>query len=416
MKNVLHWQPPEGLEDDVLYRVKYKTYGTKDYHYKLECKDISKTWCDLSNETYDYEDQYYAKVRATWNYTCSTWAETDRFFPKIDTKIDPPVVNMYSGERSITINLSGPVKWKANPMDTVSFHDIYSLVQYKLAMLNNKTQQKVLHFSDETVFIPQEQVVINFISISVKDNALSMQKNMNCNLQDGTMQNIGISPTESSLQKRVQEEASDVNHLGYTSQAQQEPTFKMQQDVELPLQTPQGLHCAPVSNNESIQYGLIMKAEDFSSVQEQTEQYLKEMMPAAKNLVLYDSPNVLLNTSIAELEQAQWLHLQAVDGSPCLDLNNIQQEDSEEGEEEEYSTVVVDWDPQTKRLNIPNLSHFVSDREEEEEACTQRDFNEEEGLLSKLYKRQISEESPEDSDVYLTQFKDQWDLHVQMEE
>nr|XP_033791488.1 interleukin-20 receptor subunit alpha isoform X2 [Geotrypetes seraphini] len=514
MKNVLHWLPPERLGDGVLYTVKYKIYGTKNYHYKLECKDISKTWCDLSNETYDYEDHYYAKVRATWNYTCSKWAQTDRFFPKIDTKIGPPIVNMYSGERSISVNLTGPVKWKANPMDTASIHDIFSRVQYRVAMFSNKTQQRwhfhiqnnsmdmkklspattycvtvktfipvpyklsesselvcantledhtsqlmtkamfwyslpvivgvlliiavgcgiykyihvskqkspqnlVLHRSDGydgKVFIPQEQVVINFISISVKDNPLSSHRNMNCNLQDDAMQNIDVSPDESNLQKQVQEEASDVKHLGYTSQAQ-EPAFKMQQDVRLSLQTPQGLQFAPISNNEeSILYGLIMRPVGFSPVKEQREQYLK-VMPAAKNLLLFNSPNILLNAGIANLEQARWLYLQQMEGSPGLDLNDIQQEASEAGEEEEHKTMVVDWDPRTKQLKIPKFSHFVHDREEDEQACTQRDLNEEEGLLSKLYKRQSSEEPPEDTnDVYLKQFKEQWDLQVQMEE
>ncbi|XP_029452351.1 interleukin-20 receptor subunit alpha [Rhinatrema bivittatum] len=519
MKNVLHWLPPEGLGDGVLYTVKYKMYGTKEYHCKFECKNISKTWCDLSNETSDYEEHYYAKVKASSNYaTCSKWAETDRFFPKTDTKIGPPTVNVYSSERSISINLTGPVKWNANPNDIVSFHEIYSRLEYEVSILNKKTHQwwkfhiqnnsldinklspnttycvttrtfvpvpyklsepsqlvctntledrtawlmteaifwyslpvavavlfvlavgcamyKYIHVSKQKpptnlilhcrkgyngeLFIPHEQVVINFINMNAADRPLSIQKSVHCNLQDGASQDFAVSPDESNNEKTLQGDGSDVKHLGYAVQVQEDSTCDLQQELK-PLRAPQGFQCTSVLNDieESVEYGLVMRATDFSPAQEQRELYLEEMS-VGRSPSVYNSHNPLMNACFAKLEQAPCLQLRTVEQSPCLTLNDIQQEQTE-AEEEECSTVVVDWDPQTKRLTIPNLSYFISVRDEDE-ACTQRHHNEEEeGLLSKLYKQQMSEEQPEDDDdidddLYLKQFKDQWELHVQMEE
>ena len=61
-------------------------YGQKKWLNKSECRNISRTYCDLSAETSDYEHQYYAKVKAMWGTNCSKWAETGRFYPFLESK------------------------------------------------------------------------------------------------------------------------------------------------------------------------------------------------------------------------------------------------------------------------------------------------------------------------------------------
>lgn len=51
------------------------------------CTEIVQSWCDLSNETRDLEQGYYARVRAVSRKAYSRWVMTQkRFDPKSDSK------------------------------------------------------------------------------------------------------------------------------------------------------------------------------------------------------------------------------------------------------------------------------------------------------------------------------------------
>ncbi|XP_074025084.1 interleukin-20 receptor subunit alpha [Numenius arquata] len=156
MKNVLHWSAPEGTGDGVLYKVKYAVYGVGRWIRKPECRNINRTWCDLSNETFDYEEQYYASVKAFLNGMCSDWMETTRFNPLTDTKIDPPMVNVSSTEKSISIVLTAPEKWKRSPEEeSVSLLQVYPGLQYNISVLNKKTKKRWwFSVSNNTLVVP----------------------------------------------------------------------------------------------------------------------------------------------------------------------------------------------------------------------------------------------------------------------
>ncbi|XP_071074788.1 interleukin-20 receptor subunit alpha isoform X2 [Dasypus novemcinctus] len=143
MKNVLQWNAPEGLKEvDVIYIVQYFIYGQKKWLNKSECRNISRTSCDLSAETSDYEHQYYAKVKAIWKTNCSKWAETGRFYPFLETQIGPPAVALTTDEKSITVVLKAPEKWKRNPEDSsVSMQQIYSNLKYNVSVYNTKSNR-----------------------------------------------------------------------------------------------------------------------------------------------------------------------------------------------------------------------------------------------------------------------------------
>uniref|UniRef100_A0A8C0FP70 Interleukin 20 receptor subunit alpha n=1 Tax=Bubo bubo TaxID=30461 RepID=A0A8C0FP70_BUBBB len=156
MKNVLHWSAPEGTGDGVLYKVKYLVYGVGKWIRKPECRNISRTWCDLSSETSDYEEQYYASVKAFLNGMCSDWMETTRFNPLTDTKIDPPTVSVSSTEKSISIILTAPEKWKRSPEgEPVSLLQVYPGLQYNVSVLNKKTKKRwFFSISNNTLVVP----------------------------------------------------------------------------------------------------------------------------------------------------------------------------------------------------------------------------------------------------------------------
>lgn len=50
------------------------------------CTKIAQSWCDLSNQTRDLEQAYYARVRAESKKAWSRWVLTRRFDPKSDSK------------------------------------------------------------------------------------------------------------------------------------------------------------------------------------------------------------------------------------------------------------------------------------------------------------------------------------------
>ncbi|XP_009696857.1 PREDICTED: interleukin-20 receptor subunit alpha [Cariama cristata] len=156
MKNVLHWSAPEGTGDGVLYKVKYSVYGVGKWIRKPECRNINRTWCDLSSETSDYEEQYYASVKAFLNGMCSDWMDSTRFNPLTDTKIDPPMVNVSSTEKSISIILTAPEKWKRSPEEeSISLLQVYPGLQYNVSVLNKKTKKRWwFSISNNTLVVP----------------------------------------------------------------------------------------------------------------------------------------------------------------------------------------------------------------------------------------------------------------------
>ncbi|XP_016021346.2 interleukin-20 receptor subunit alpha isoform X4 [Rousettus aegyptiacus] len=144
MKNILQWRPPEGLPGvEVTYTMQYFIrYGQKKWLNKSECRNISRTYCDLSAETSDYEHQYYAKVKAIWGTNCSKWAETGRFYPFLETQIGPPAVALTPNEKSISIVLTAPEKWKKNPEESsISMQQIYSNLKYNVSVYNTKSNR-----------------------------------------------------------------------------------------------------------------------------------------------------------------------------------------------------------------------------------------------------------------------------------
>lgn len=82
-------------------------------------------------------------------------------------------------------------------------------------------------------------------------------------------------------------------------------------------------------------------------------------------------------------------------------------------EKEGEQTILVDWDPHTGRLYIPTLSGTKNQVCEGVFKCDDPD---KEGILSRLYEKEVSDESSEDQEMYLLQFKEQWGLHVETED
>ncbi|NWX19862.1 I20RA protein, partial [Aegotheles bennettii] len=515
MKNVLHWSAPEGTGDGVLYKVKYSVYGVGKWIRKTECRNINRTWCDLSNETSDYEEQYYASIKACLNGMCSDWMETTRFNPLTDTKIDPPVVSVSSTEKSISIILTAPEKWKRSPEEeSVSLVQVYPGLQYNVSVLNKKTKKRwffsisnntlvvpwlepgtaycvsaqihvttpllysgfskeyciatlkdktadetvtivfgyvlpiilavlfismtcycvhryihiskqkhptnlVWHYTDkckEMVFIPCEKMMVNLITVNIDEYKPSQESESKSpryyTVYSGTEGKdlpskevletnhlLDISHEEISHKEDILVEGDQTGSWLSYGQSGTENTLRQK-------------------NAETVEYEHDVRAEDFSPDQKLEDLSLKEKTSVPMGL--QSKPQIalgdLFNRKTGQLYCPQ---LEVTTTDPCLgqkieELNLKMVAAADElPEKEGGQTILVDWDPHTGRLYIPILSSV------ENQVCggiLKCDVPDKEGILSRLYEEEVSHKSSEDQEMYLLQFKEQWGLHVEMED
>ncbi|XP_031722008.1 interleukin-20 receptor subunit alpha [Anarrhichthys ocellatus] len=148
LRNVLQWFPGSGTPDDTHFRVEYAIYGDSvegskgrkvNWREVWRCKKIVRSWCDLSNETWDLEQGYHSRVRAVTRGAFSTWAwPRKRFDPKTDTSFGPPLVSVEIEDSNAIITLKGPMRYQFNNHTPVmSMATLYPQMTYNLSIENN---------------------------------------------------------------------------------------------------------------------------------------------------------------------------------------------------------------------------------------------------------------------------------------
>ncbi|NXP43569.1 I20RA protein, partial [Heliornis fulica] len=512
MKNVLHWSAPEGTGDGVLYKVKYSVYGVGKWIRKPECRNINRTWCDLSSETSDYEEQYYASVKAFLNGKCSDWMETTRFNPLTDTKIDPPMVSVSSTEKSILIILTAPEKWNRSPEgESISLLQVYPGLQYNVSVLNKKTKKRwffsvsnntlvvpwlepgtiycvsaeiyvttpllhsgfskeyciatlkdktadetitvvfgyvlpvilavlfismpcycvhryihvskqkhptnlVWHYTDkckEKVFVPCEKVVVNLITLNMDEYKPSQESSHLSERKSPHYYTVGkdLPSKEVPETKHLLDVSHEEDILSEKDQTGNWPSYG-QSGVKNTLRQ---------ENAGTVEYEHDVRAEDFSPGQKLEDLGFKEKTFSSREL-LVETQMVLEDFINMKTGQPYCPQLEVRATDPCLgqkieDLNLKMADIADEllgglMEKEGEQTILVDWDPCTGRLYIPTLCSL------ENQMCEvlKCDDPGKEVILSRLYEKEVSDESSGDQEICLLQFKEQWGLHVEMED
>ncbi|XP_058469142.1 interleukin-20 receptor subunit alpha [Solea solea] len=153
LRNVLQWTPANGTTEDTHFTVQYAIYGDtiqgskgKRVHWRAaqQCTDIARSWCDLSLETWDTEESYYAKVRAVGKRESSKWAITRRFDPKLDTTLGPPLVSVEMEGNNAIIDMKVPIRHQPNNhFPVVSMATLYPQLTYNLSVQIHK---KTYHY------------------------------------------------------------------------------------------------------------------------------------------------------------------------------------------------------------------------------------------------------------------------------
>ncbi|XP_039980577.1 interleukin-20 receptor subunit alpha [Xiphias gladius] len=156
LRNVLHWSPGNSTPEDTHFTVQYAIYGDSvkgskgrqiNWRAVRQCTEIVRSWCDLSNETWDQEQGYHARVCAVGKRASSKWAMTHRRFdPKSDTSFGPPLVSVEIEGNNAIITLKGPVRYQPNNQTPVgSMATLYPQMTYNLSVHNIRRGQ-IDHF------------------------------------------------------------------------------------------------------------------------------------------------------------------------------------------------------------------------------------------------------------------------------
>ncbi|KAM8977350.1 interleukin-22 receptor subunit alpha-1 [Pelodytes ibericus] len=108
---ILQWDHMD-LDSDVMFSVQYKRYGNKEWTMKQECQNITKLYCNLTNEIIGnvekFKEQYFGRVRASSINCVSDWVMSKRFNPTEDTYIGQLKLNIIKQIHSITIVVQVP--------------------------------------------------------------------------------------------------------------------------------------------------------------------------------------------------------------------------------------------------------------------------------------------------------------------
>ncbi|RVE56119.1 hypothetical protein OJAV_G00232920 [Oryzias javanicus] len=150
LRNVLHWFPGHETPNDAHFTVQYAIYGEtveegKQLNWRevRHCTAIARTWCDLSAQTSNLDDGYFARVRSVVSRTSSKWTVLRRRFdPREETSLGPPSVSMEVHNNTATITLKGPTRYQPNNQTAAIYMaSLYKDMTYNLSVHNTHLDQ-----------------------------------------------------------------------------------------------------------------------------------------------------------------------------------------------------------------------------------------------------------------------------------
>ncbi|XP_062406983.1 interleukin-20 receptor subunit alpha isoform X2 [Sardina pilchardus] len=156
LQNVVVWSP--GMEG-TNYSVEYAIYGDEDktkqgqvlWRPVEHCTSILLNSCDLSDQTYKLDETYYARVRAMrGSAVTSNWIVTQRFEPRMDTALGPPQFNMHISGNSLDIHLRGPMRWKNKKMNKERpMKNVYE-IWYNISVYDNTSRHSQIFTKNQS--------------------------------------------------------------------------------------------------------------------------------------------------------------------------------------------------------------------------------------------------------------------------
>ncbi|XP_067274534.1 interleukin-20 receptor subunit alpha [Pseudorasbora parva] len=148
LRNLVKWTPGDGSPNGTIYSVEYAIYGDAKasgvgqlrWRRVKQCSSITQSQCDVSQETFDQRDEYFARVRAVSAHTQSLWSESAaRFNPLTDTVLGAPLVELHVLQNYINISIKGPFRWRTKKMKKEeSLWKIFPDMIYGVSVFNSR--------------------------------------------------------------------------------------------------------------------------------------------------------------------------------------------------------------------------------------------------------------------------------------
>ncbi|KAI5139417.1 interleukin-22 receptor subunit alpha-1 [Manis pentadactyla] len=141
-ENILMWDSGPETPQDTVYSVEYKKYGEREWLAKEGCQQITRRFCNLTMETGNLTELYYARVTAVSAGGRSATKMTDRFSSLQHTTIKPPDVTCTPKVRSIQMVVHPtPTPIHAGDGHRLTLEDIFHDLFYHLELHINHTYQ-----------------------------------------------------------------------------------------------------------------------------------------------------------------------------------------------------------------------------------------------------------------------------------
>ncbi|XP_007934066.1 interleukin-22 receptor subunit alpha-1 [Orycteropus afer afer] len=139
-ENILTWDSGPGSTSDTVYSVEYKTYGESKWLAKEGCQHVTRKSCNLTTETGNLNEFYYARVTAMSARGQTATMISHRFGLMQDTTIKPPDVTCIPKVRSVQMIIhptSTPIH--AEDGHQLTLEDIFQDLLYRLELRDNHT-------------------------------------------------------------------------------------------------------------------------------------------------------------------------------------------------------------------------------------------------------------------------------------
>ncbi|XP_004637655.1 interleukin-22 receptor subunit alpha-1 [Octodon degus] len=141
-ENILMWDSEPDSIPGTVYSVDYKTYGEPQWLAKAGCQRITRKSCNLTMETGNLTEFYYARVTAVSSGGLSATKMTERFNSLQHTTIKPPDVTCVPKVRSIQM-IVHPTLTPVYDGDghQLTLEEIFQNLFYRLELHINHTYQ-----------------------------------------------------------------------------------------------------------------------------------------------------------------------------------------------------------------------------------------------------------------------------------
>ncbi|XP_030628775.1 interleukin-22 receptor subunit alpha-2 [Chanos chanos] len=141
-RNILYWKHPTSHQI-FQYSVQYKVYGDKHWTDAKHCQSISISQCDLSQETSDPREWYYARVQSTSEAGQSPWVISARFHPQAESNFSPPQLKLNGTERGIVVRVKPPrTPYRRQNGTRISVLKLQKLI-FRIYVMHNEVEEEI---------------------------------------------------------------------------------------------------------------------------------------------------------------------------------------------------------------------------------------------------------------------------------